>query len=435
VGDDVSGVWRAVTGQHRHLLTGSAWLVVTLGINGVSGVLFWLAASHLYDKTQVGVASALVSSVVFLAFLAALGLPVTLARFGHDRDDADRVLRMAVVGSTSVGAVGATIYVEFVHAPATAALGRLGGLGGIALMAALVAGASLALVVDVRLMIDRRWNLVVLRAVSAAALRFPLIAVLPRHRAEVWLLVANAGPPALSGVVGIVALRPRRSPSTDRVHVREVMQFSLINYAATLVSGGAVFALPVIVLLSVSPAANANFYIAWGVVSLTVLVPPAIGQVLLVEGGRPGASGDQVRVAALIAVGVMALAALVTAVGKGVVVSIYGSDYRMAARILPALVLAGVPAAAVAILLTEARLHRDSVATIVMPAAATLAVLVPALFVVPGMGLDGAVDCWVGGNVAGMVIALGVRRYRRSMYSRQFHASISRSPGRWRIHR
>jgi O-antigen/teichoic acid export membrane protein len=268
------------------------------------------------------------------------------------------------------------------------------------------------MLVDVRLIIDRRWAWVVSRVVGAAVLRFPILMLLPRHHAEVWLLFANAGPVALSGFIGVAALARRSRATPNRDRTREMVHFSLVNYAATLVSGAAIFVLPIIVLVSVTPSANANFYIAWGVVALTALLPAAIGQVLLVEGGRPDDSTDHVAVAALVAVGLMAAVAAVVFVAKGVVVAVYGPDYRLAARILPGLVLAGIPAAAGTILLTEARLRRDAMATVAMPAAASLTVLGLAFVLVPRMGVDGAVAAWLFGNIIGLVVALWVRRYR-----------------------
>src|SRR3546814_1625751 len=77
------------------------------------------------------------------------------------------------------------------------------------------------------------------------------------------------------------------------------------------------FAMPVIVLMHVDADANASFYVAWGAASLACYIPNAIGQALLAEGGRDGARlRSQVRLALLVAGGLMVGCAVVAAVGR-----------------------------------------------------------------------------------------------------------------------
>ena len=66
------GLRRRASG-HRHLLTGSAALVLTAGVQALSGALFWLIAARVDDQTDVGHATALFTSVLFVAFVAGLG--------------------------------------------------------------------------------------------------------------------------------------------------------------------------------------------------------------------------------------------------------------------------------------------------------------------------------------------------------------------------
>ena len=118
------------------------------------------------------------------------------------------------------------------------------------------------------------------------------------------------------------------------------------------------------------------------------------------------------RLALTIAIGLMAAGALVTFLGKGVVVAAYGEDYRDSAHVLPAMMLAGVPWAISSLLLTEARVMHRHVATVTITVTLTMAIIVPALVLVPGTGeghgLDGASAAWLVGNVIAAVVAIVV---------------------------
>jgi O-antigen/teichoic acid export membrane protein len=173
--------------------------------------------------------------------------------------------------------------------------------------------------------------------------------------------------------------------------------------------------MPVIVLVNVDADLNASFYVAWGVAALACYVPTAIGQALLAEGGRDGAHlRSQVRLAIVVAGGLMVAGAAVATVGRDVIVTLYGDDNREAANVLPALVVAAIPWAITSVYLTEARVRHRSGATVLITAVLSLAILVPALILVPEDGIDGAATAFLGGNIVAALVALGTHLHGRS---------------------
>ena len=83
---------------------------------------------------------------------------------------------------------------------------------------------------------------------------------------------------------------------------------------------------------------------AWGVAAVACYVPTAIGQALLAEGGRDGAHlRTQVRLAIVVAGGLMVVGAAIATLGRDLIVTLYGEEYQEAADILPALVVAADP--------------------------------------------------------------------------------------------
>ena len=176
---------------------------------------------------------------------------------------------------------------------------------------------------------------------------------------------------AISGFIG-VALLPRITGGRHRLRpmpatAHAAVRYSLVNYLSTLAYQAPYFALPVIVLVNVDAATNSSFYVAWGIVAIAFYVPSAIGQALLAEGGKDGAKlRTQVRLAMLLAIGLMGAGTVATFLGKGVITAAYGQAYQDAARILPAMMLAGIPWAITSLYLTEVRVMHRHVATVVI---------------------------------------------------------------------
>ena len=413
-------------GDHRHLLTGSGVLVIGAGIQAVTGMLFSLLAANGDLKANFGNASALFTSVLFVTYLAGLGLPVALARYSADRSIDSHVIFGWALLATVISSVVASVFYLAVIDPkaAEAVLWSWNPILGPLLFTVIVLGSAYSLIFDVRCMTMRRWNLVLLRITLVGVAKVALLPLAPdSHERALLLFIYLAAPVALSGFIGVALLpritgdhhRLRPTPPTASAAVR----YSMVNYLSTLAYQAPYFALPVIVLVHVSPATNSSFYVAWGVVAIAFYVPSAIGQALLAEGGKDGAELQaQVRLAIILAVALMAAGTVVTFLGRGVVVAAYGVRYRDAAHILPAMMLAGIPWALTSLYLTEARVLHRHAATVVITLTLTLAIIVPALVLVPGHGrghgLDGASTAWLIGNVVAAAVAVVATMIGRS---------------------
>jgi O-antigen/teichoic acid export membrane protein len=402
----------------RHLLTGSTVLVLGAAVQGFGGLAFSIFVNKIDIKSDFGDATALFTSVLFVTYLAGLGLPVALARYAPDRSrDSHVVFTWAVLATIPASIIASAAYL-FVVDPQAAqtVLWDWSPVAGFTLFALVVVGSAFSLIVDVRFMTMRRWNLVLARICLVAVAK---IALLPLFQASdqraLWIFLDLGAPVAVSGFLGILLVpkvtggrhRLRPKPATAHAAVR----YSAINYVSTLAYQAPYFALPVIVLSNVDSTTNGSFYVAWGIVAIAFYVPSAIGQALLAEGGKGGAHvRTQMRLAMTLAVGLMALGTIVTFFGKGLVVAAFDESYREAAHILPAMMLAGIPWAITSLLLTEARVLHRNVATVVITVTLTLSIIVPALILVPEDGpkggLDGASAAWLIGNAFAAVVAV-----------------------------
>lgn len=400
------------------LLRGSTWMVSCVALGALTSAVFWLVAAHLHASADVGRASGLFTSVLFVCFATGMGLPVTLSRFSaEDGPESASLLSWSLMLVGVVSSLAAMLYLAVVDSPATAVLNQRGWLFSLT-FALITMGSALTLLVDVRLMAARRWRWALARVASVGVCQLMLLASSHRLGApDLALFLAAVGPIALSGFAG-VALLPaleghRYSLRSRPSGSRSILRYTSVNYIATLAIEAPRFALPVIVLVNVTPSDNANFYVAWAIVAVVLLIPGALGQVLLVEASRHGASGaSQVRRVAGVAVALMVIALLVATGLQGLVPAVYGSEYGPAGRLVPLLMAAGIPWALTSVTLADARARRDGVATLAIALALTATVLLPAAFLVPRHGIVGAVGPWLAGNVAAAAIAVLVLHRR-----------------------
>lgn len=421
-GTGAAAASRGIGGSSNRLVRGSAWLTATVAVTALSGFTFWLVAARLEDADVVGQATALFTSALFVNYVTNLGLPVAVARYvADDRHPTLRLYGLFASATAVSSLLAGIVYVLLLEGDARAALESVGPAGAVTFVVVAI-GMAASVLVEVRLMAMRRWGWVLGRVLLVAAARLVLLVVRPDGDPAIWLFLAVAAPVALSGYVGLVALRvtghgPGWPLPLPRV-ADSAVRLAAVNWVALLLAQAPQFALPVLVLREVSADENASFYIAFGVATVVFLLPHTIGQVLLVEGGRDGADlGGQFRVALVLSLGLMAMLAVAAWVGAGLVTVVYGPDYEDARRILPVLVGAGLFWAVTSTCLARARVLEDSMATMLITAAFAVATLVPAAMLVPDDGAEGATVAWLVGNIVAASVALATllrRSARRS---------------------
>lgn len=408
----------------NHLVIGSLWLLSSVALGALTGAIFWLIAARLSDSTSVGRASALFTSILFVNYATSLGLPVAATAYAADEAPESHVLfTWALVLTTGSSIVGTATYFVVVHPAAADALWQWSRPGGLLLFAIFIVGASFAVLIDVRLMAARMWGWALFRFAAVGLIRLPLVFLHPFDNEALWLFLLSAGPPCLSGLVGVALLRRR-----GRLHLRlgprpshaaAAFRYATVNYVSMLASYAPTFALPVLVLVNVSASENARFFVAWSISAVAFLMPQTIGQVLLVEGRKRHADvRAQARNGLLIAVVVMAAAFVAVVFAGPAVTALYGPEYADAAGYLRPLIAAGIPWAVTAIHLHEARVRHDTALTVGITIVLAASILVPAALLVPDDGAHGATRAWVFGQSLTAILTLAAVYLRRPSVTR-----------------
>ncbi|MCU1370920.1 MAG: putative polysaccharide biosynthesis protein [Ilumatobacteraceae bacterium] len=412
------------------LLQGSAWILIGLGGQAVLGFVFWLLGAQVASSTELGKASALFTAIQFVNYASGLGLTIALARHATlQSKESDALFGWAIVATVVSSVLFGSAYLALVDTASTRLVN--GAAGSWAMFLVYTIGTSVGLLVDVRLMAARRWGWLVARVIGASLLRLPLVHLDLGVDPAMWLYTLMLAPMAVVGLASVPLLRRMGGGGVNwhrPTTLAPFARYSGVNWVATLSSQAPQFVLPLVVAQSVRPSINASFFLAWTVTSLVFLVPAAIAQVLLVEDGKdaqadagaraPVHGSERAHDALVFSLALASVAWVGSLVAGPAMVAIFGSDYDRIARLLPALMLAGIPWAVTSIRLSEARIRKDQPATVAITVTLGVTILVPTLLLVPSGGTTAATTAFLVGNVAGAAVATFMHeRWRRSVRS------------------
>ncbi|MGK0274754.1 MAG: O-antigen/teichoic acid export membrane protein [Ilumatobacter sp.] len=391
------------------VMSGSVWMLGGTAVVSIGSFVFWIVAARTATQESVGAAAALFSVVTFLNYATSLGLPIALTRFARDDGRASSVLFTWTLVLTSLSSfVGVAVFAAVAPGSVTSAVGSTFGW---TLLALNVAGLSLSVLVDVRCMTLRLWRWVFWRSFAISVIRLPFLFMVPDDDATLFLFNVVAGAYSVTGLVCLVWMIVK---SKERLALRPtprdrsiVARFATVNYLGQLAIQGPFFAVPLIVLTTLSAKDNASFYLAWGIMSVVVISVQIIGQVLLVEGDRGRDLVGQARVALSVSLGVGVVSLAGVVILGSFIRGVYGTGYEDVPTLLVILVAGTVPYAVTVVGLSYARVKSDSRATIIITFAFAALVLVPALLLTDGHGAIGAAWAWLVGNCASaLVVAL-----------------------------
>ena len=160
------------------LLRNSAYVMATTALTAASGYLFWIIAARMYPAHVVGLASALIGTMMLAATLANLGIGPTLAQVLPRRESGEpwsltlnTVLITGIATSLLAGSVAAII-LPFLS-PNLAVVSYQPGYA-----LSLILGVpllTLAVVLDATFTAERMAGNMLARAATFALLRIPLL--------------------------------------------------------------------------------------------------------------------------------------------------------------------------------------------------------------------------------------------------------------------
>ncbi len=365
------------------------------------GFFFWMIAARLYSQADVGIATALMSSVGLLILISRLGLDQSVIRFFPLRDK-NGVLGTALLVPTAVALGAGLLFIAAVDIISP----ELAIVRTIAPLYLLILGAySLIWVLEGAFNALRKSeHYFTLNVFYGSRILFlvPLV-----------FLGATGifGAFGLSFILGLflaLALLARCSVrpalGVDRVFLREAWQFSAGAYIAGILMSAPNMVIPIMVLHVLGAESTANYYITYAIVSILFMIPYAFTTSLFVEGSHGGEMKKSVlrTLAGMFALLIPAIIML-SLFGEQIL-NLIGKDYVEGMALLRVLALSALFVSICQTFISIAKVRNDIQSLVILSGFVSVALLGLGYTLMHRFGLIGMGYAWFATYLAGTLL-------------------------------
>ncbi len=273
------------------LYRNAGFIVSNNFIVSLFGFVFWITMAHQFTAYDVGIGSALVATVGFLANLSNLGLGIGLMRFlPCEKENANDLINGAFFLSGIVNIIGASIYIASIEYWSP----NLNFITDSPWMIVVFLGCSIitlfSILTDNSLIGGRSAQYVVLKNVISSVAKIPIPVFIFPFLNGVGIFVGTGIAIFFGCVYAWVFFLPKvflgfypRFPSSFKF-ILGIMPYSFGNYLVNLFNVSMQYIYPIMVLNRIGAEYSGYFWIAWTITMVLGIVPVGVGQSLLSEG-------------------------------------------------------------------------------------------------------------------------------------------------------
>jgi O-antigen/teichoic acid export membrane protein len=324
----------AILRENRALLGNAASMIATAVVTSLLGAAFWIVATHYFSTGAVGLASASISAMTLLGFMATVGLGTLLmGELPRIEKGHHSVINAALLTAGSLGTALGLAF-AFIAPIASSNFDPLSQSWiSIALFALGVALTALTFVLDQALIGLLRGTLQLHRNIVFTLTK--LVALVP-----VAALISGAGPEWIYGTwtVGIaISLlvlvrfyknRPEGRLAPDFTLLSQMRLHAATHHAVNVALRTPELLLPIVVVSVLSASANASFYIAYMITGFMFFVPLSLSTVLYaVSSGDEDRESNRFRLTFMVSMGFGVISNLALLVLGTPLLELFGSSY------------------------------------------------------------------------------------------------------------
>jgi O-antigen/teichoic acid export membrane protein len=358
-------------------------LATSAGLTAVLGLLYWAVAARRYTAAEVGTQSALISAMLLVGGMAQIGADSLLIRFLPVAGRNGRRLAARLYGIAACAGICAAVAFAAgttVWSPALRFLWT--NHWWLVVFALSTVVACLYAVQDSVLTGARRAPWVPLENGLVSLLKIVLLAVFAAFAGSKGIFASWNVPTSLAVLIVTVLvftrLLPRRGTVEGNLPPRRALaRYMVGNYVASLFALASINATPLIVITRLGAESAAHFFVPWAIFNGLQLFATAISYSLIVEAAANEKETVPLFRRAIIhtLATLTPLAALVALVGP-TVLRVLGSSYALGGGpLLRWLAVAAVPAVAIPLSITLARLQNRPALVIAIQASWSLLIL------------------------------------------------------------
>ncbi len=267
------------------LYKNSFFIMLTSLSNGGFGFIFWILAAKLYPKENVGIATALISSMTLLILLTRFGFDVSIISFFPKRDKSS-IFSTSTIITTFFTVLFGIIFIIGIDIWSPR-LDILRSLQNTTLYILFLAASSIITLTTTSFNAIRKAEYSFYQSLAVGSrviILFPFVFL-----GAMGIYGAVGASFILAGIFSFISLARsgiRLELRLDRGFLNEAFQFSAGNYIASLLLTTPAQIIPIMVLNILGSEETAHYYIAFSIASLLPMIPTASSTSLFVEGSH-----------------------------------------------------------------------------------------------------------------------------------------------------
>lgn len=302
------------------------------GTMAVFGFIFWLVVAHLYRPDQLGIASTLVSSMIFISYLSLLGFNNTILRFLPLSKRRNEQIDTSIILVASAAIIVSILFVIIApsFSPKLAILHK--NMFYSVSFVLMCTGAALNLIADGIYIAYRSasYNFALDGIVGGAiqvVIPFLLIIL-----GSYGIFAAQGGSTFIAMLLSFIYLikkfHYRPSFKIDREILRNVVHYSLWNYLSNLLATLPTIVLPLIILNKLGAPSAGYYYLSYMMANVLFTIAYAVSQSLFAEGSYAERELIELTKRALLFLGATVIpASILLGLAGPLVLGIFGKNY------------------------------------------------------------------------------------------------------------
>jgi len=309
------------------LLMNSFYLMFASVLSSFFGFIFWIIVAKKYQPEDVGVATALISSMMLLILFSRFGFDYSIIRFFPKSESKDQIYSASLIFTTLCTIFLGVVLVEFVNILAPELKIIKLGFNPYAYLLSLVAN-SIATLAGYVFIANRKGNVYFLQTMLIGSRILFVVPLVSFGSIGIFGSVGiSFALAAITSIIYISASGVNFTLNINKDLIKPIMHFSLINYIANLFISGPNQIIPLLILHTIGKEETAYYYISYAIASLIFMIPNAVSMSLFVEGSN-GEALKKTTIKSICIICLLLIPSLLIIWLKGdILLSLIGNEY------------------------------------------------------------------------------------------------------------
>jgi O-antigen/teichoic acid export membrane protein len=264
----------------------SLFLIITNFSSLAIGFFFWMVATRLYTPGDVGVISAILSSMSLIAVISSAGLPMALTLYlPRNTKNAGNIINSSLIVAIMISVIVSLIFLFEINIFAPKLKIILGNFGSISIFVMTTMMTTLSLLIGGTFTAGRRSSFQMVKE-SIFGITKILILIMLTGFGAIGIFISWSLGLVVAIIVGFFLMyklwRYKPVAEFDPI-IKTMTRFSIGNYIAGIFYSLPRFIFPIIIVNLISPESAGYFFIAMTIAGLFFGIPEAVAGPFLAD--------------------------------------------------------------------------------------------------------------------------------------------------------